>query len=117
MDESSVFNSRSRSLEKMMDSGMGEGLWGADELGAILEHQLSAPLESDLRIIDREVGTRLTVSGVSGASPLTSFRDLFHHSHRLWNCWNCPSSSPNAVATSGQPLPMKSPRFSICYRS
>jgi len=89
-----------QSLARMMhlDEG-GEALWEPDELGAILQHQLDAPLEFDLSrlgpsplasVRGPEKGTGpICRNGPAGAlhkldlSPfpntIHTFRDLFHH--------------------------------------
>jgi len=74
-----VSKSGSQSLAKMMDLGAGgQGMWKPEELGAILEHQLSAPLELDLIGLQRPLVERLRVAR-EGNPPIQSFRDLLNH--------------------------------------
>jgi hypothetical protein len=47
----------------------GVGLWRQDEMGSILRHQLSAPLETDLATADAATVPRMT------------FGELLHHPH------------------------------------
>jgi hypothetical protein len=56
----------------------GQPLWKPEELGAILEHQLAAPVAFDLGALDSGLNLRLQSLTPAGP-PLNSFRDLFHH--------------------------------------
>jgi hypothetical protein len=75
-------NSNSNSLAGLMKLTRDEPVaWPSDELGAILRHQLSAPLEYDLRTIapdgQRTIG-EMTAAIKSGPRP-RSFGDLIVH--------------------------------------
>jgi hypothetical protein len=80
MNSRDVYKDDAQSLTQMMDLDFaGRGLWEPNELGAILEHQLSAPLEHDLGLVDRAVAGRLAALNTAGGPPLRSFADLLHH--------------------------------------
>jgi hypothetical protein len=69
-----------QSLTQMMSAGVGdERLWAPDELGAILEHQLAAPLECDLSGLDNGLAEWLDEPGEAGDRPLGTFGDLLRH--------------------------------------
>ena len=69
-----------QSLTQMMDlDGDHEKLWSPEELGAILEHQLSAPLQCDLSGLDVHLARRLKQLNSAGPAPLVSFGDLLSH--------------------------------------
>ena len=80
MKDDEVHNSDPQSLTHMMnlDAG-GQDLWGPEELGEILEHQLAAPLECDLDSLDKRLVRRLKEINSAGGTPLVSFGDLLHH--------------------------------------
>jgi len=68
-----------QSLAKMMDLGPdNHGLWEPEELGAILKHQLAAPLEFDLIGIDQS-RLRGLCSHWPNSPALATFSDLLHH--------------------------------------
>lgn len=79
MEERDELANDVNSLTQMMDldSG-GPKLWRPAELGAILDHQLAAPLECDLGGLDKGLAGRLAAAG---GPPIKSFRDLLHHPH------------------------------------
>jgi hypothetical protein len=56
-------------------------LWGPDELAAIFEHQLSAPVDFDLSVMGGEPPTDLAAQLARQDPPIASFRDLFGHPH------------------------------------
>lgn len=69
-----------RLLAPLMDLGVEcEGLWQPDELAAILQHQLAAPVEFP-RDVWREQ-TALPIQAMCSAAdpPIASFGDLFAH--------------------------------------
>ena len=75
-----VFDTDRKQLATLLDlSPDAERLWGDDELGAILRHQLSAPMQVDL--INLERGLALKVRNLAEAQGLTlkSFGDLLAH--------------------------------------
>lgn len=79
MNDSDLYSSDARSLSRMMDPQPGGGrLWEPDELGAILAHQLSAPLECDLGHLDGGLAERL--QGAAGP-PMRTFAELLDHPH------------------------------------
>jgi hypothetical protein len=70
------------SLTYMMDLDFGsQELWGPDELGAVLEHQLSAPLQCDLGRLDKGLAGRLEELNSAEGPALGTFGDLLHHPH------------------------------------
>jgi len=54
-------------------------VWQTDELGAILRHQLSAPVQFDLQSMDRTLADRLSRVCESHGLLLKSFADLLFH--------------------------------------
>jgi hypothetical protein len=80
MKEDDSYSSDPQSLTQMMNVDTGdEKLWAPEELGAILEHQLSAPLECDLSRLDSALARRLEELNSAADAPLRSFADLLHH--------------------------------------
>ncbi len=58
-----------------------ERLWQAEELGAVLRHQLHAPVQYDLRqLAGRRAGALKALADADGLL-LKSFDDLFRHPH------------------------------------
>ncbi len=55
--------------------------WNADELGAVLRHQLTAPVQFDLAQLDRGDAFKLVTVADAGHLLLRSFNDLLHHPH------------------------------------
>ena len=55
--------------------------WNADELGAVLRHQLSAPMNFHLNGLDKGVAARLSTLADSQQLLLKSFSDLLLHPH------------------------------------
>ena len=77
-----VDKDEARSLTFMMDlEGGGRRLWEPAELGAILEHQLSAPLECDLSHLEKDLARRLDELDSAPGKPIKTFADLLHHPH------------------------------------
>jgi hypothetical protein len=79
-DHSAVFDAGRQQLATLFDLAPDdEHLWRDDELGAILRHQLTAPLQVDL--INLERGLALKVRNLAEAQGLTlkSFGDLLAH--------------------------------------
>ena len=80
MKDDDLCDSDPQSLTQMMNLDAGDQkLWGPEELGAILEHQLAAPLVCDLGSLDKGLVRRLKEFNSAGGTPLTSFEDLLHH--------------------------------------
>lgn len=80
MKDQDVYDSDPQSLTHMMNLDAGdEKLWAPEELGAILEHQLSAPLECDLGRLDSRLARRLEEVNSACDPPVRSFGDLLHH--------------------------------------
>lgn len=68
-----------KSLASLLDLSDAAGdLWMPDELGAILEHQLDAPLAADLGRFEPGLDARLAALRPDGP-PIRTFRDLFSH--------------------------------------
>ena len=72
-------NTDPRSLEQLLSVSDEEPLWQPDELAAILEHQLSAPLEFDLAFGERRPADALREAQTGVDPPIETFRDLFAH--------------------------------------
>ena len=80
MEDRDVFDSRPGSLARMMDLGEDDrGLWEPEELRAIFEHQLAAPVELDFGYLGREAAGRLEALASGASPPIRSFRGLLHH--------------------------------------
>ena len=74
------YQTDSRQLAKLMDLGhAGQRLWRTEELGAILRHQLSAPVQFDLAGIDQALAGKLRNLTEAEGLLLQSFSDLLHH--------------------------------------
>lgn len=75
-----VFKSRAKELAALMTTGEERGrLWRADELAAIFQHQMSAPMLVDLGSFDPRTATQLRNLSDAQGLLLKSFADLFHH--------------------------------------
>lgn len=75
-----IYQSDSRRLADLMSVDAGaERIWRPEELKAILQHQLSVPIQFDLSGIDpglaRTMGTLAAAQGLL----VKSFNDLLHH--------------------------------------
>jgi len=69
-----------QSLARMMDLDDEVGtLWEPNELGAVLRHQLDAPVDFDLSCFGPAPGETLRSLRASGTTSITSFRDLLEH--------------------------------------
>ena len=67
-------------LARMMDLGNDDQvLWNAQDLGPIVQHQLSASLEGDLADLGPGLHARLKELRTAGADPIVTFRDLLKH--------------------------------------
>lgn len=58
---------------------LGKRIWRASELGAVLSHQLSAPVAFDLGRLDAGLAKELRVASAAKGLLLRSFNDLFQH--------------------------------------
>ena len=80
MEDRDVFDSQPGSLARMMDLGEeDQGLWSPEELEAVFEHQLSAPVEFDFSYVSSGASGRLDMLRRTTSPPIKSFRDLLHH--------------------------------------
>ena len=80
MDDHEVAHTDDNSLARLMDLGRRkEALWSPQELGAILRHQLAAPLEFDLGAAgDAALADR--IAGFVGIQPpIRTFGELLFH--------------------------------------
>lgn len=67
-------------LSKLMDVDTDtQRVWQPEELGAILRHQLRAPLAFDLITVDTEVKSKLDALSATGGPAPKNFWDLLHH--------------------------------------
>ena len=82
MTDSSLSSSKTRSLAGLMKlSGDEPATWAADELAAVLRHQLAAPLEYDLRTLapgGEKTITEMSAKVSSGPRP-RNFGDLIRN--------------------------------------
>ncbi len=75
-----IHQTDSRHLAKMMElSTETQRLWRPEEFGAILRHQLNAPLDYDLNTVDPGMTAKLQTWSTAGGQPLTTFGDLLRH--------------------------------------
>jgi hypothetical protein len=82
METDSIYSIPAGSLAAMMDAdSAGSELWSLEELGEILEHQLSAPIEFDLDRPDCGLSGRVGAIAAAAVPPIKTFRDLFAHPH------------------------------------
>ncbi|MHC4177760.1 MAG: hypothetical protein ACYSWU_09640 [Planctomycetota bacterium] len=80
MNDQDTYESDPQSLTEMLDLEAGEQkLWAPEELGAILEHQLAAPLECDLAKLDSQLTMRLRALNSVSDTAIKTFGDLLHH--------------------------------------
>jgi len=100
------------SLTHMMSLELGgREAWENDELRAVLEHQLSAPLLCDLDDATGELSELLEAVGTAGERPIRTFGDLLQHPHPPLGllqrtkqfakaCRRCPDNAlPDEIAT------------------
>jgi hypothetical protein len=80
--EASVLDSDPRSIARLLDPGADEErIWDADELAAILRHQLAAPIQVDLNSLEAGAAPRLRMLTEAHGLLLKSFGDLLRHPH------------------------------------
>jgi hypothetical protein len=80
MDLSEVYNTKASWLAQMLDVKAGDQeLWKPKELRAILNHQLAASLDADLRQYGNRSRQQRTVRDPADGPPIESFRDLLFH--------------------------------------
>ncbi|MBN2475457.1 MAG: hypothetical protein JXB62_12675 [Pirellulales bacterium] len=78
MNDHDAFPSDPHSLSQMMDLGLEDtDLWDRKELGAMLKHQLAAPVLDDLGHSEKHLAEQLEAAD----PPIRSFQDLLHHTH------------------------------------
>ena len=65
-------------IEMEMDE---DRIWEADELAAVLKHQLTAPLSVDLGTLGRGAAGRVKLLAEAEELTLKSLGDLLHHAH------------------------------------
>ena len=76
----SVFDTDRKQLAQLLDLEPGaERIWASEELGAILKHQLSAPLQVDLINLEQGLAVKLKNLAESQGLLLKSFADLLYH--------------------------------------
>lgn len=66
-------------LARILGAADADRPWRREELGAILRHQLSAPVEFDLTSLGRGVARKLKMLGSTSGLLLNSFDALLHH--------------------------------------
>lgn len=77
-----LFKSAPKSLAAFLAAGAERArLWRPDELKAIFQHQMSAPILVDLGGFNAAVAARLKTLSAAQGLLLTSFLDLFLHEH------------------------------------
>lgn len=79
-DNTKVFDTDPKKLAEFIDSCRAGGtVWRPDDLAAVLRHQMSAPVQFDLAILDPRLGEQVRLLAASQGLVLNSFRDLFRH--------------------------------------
>jgi len=75
-----IDKSDSRQLAELMGIQAGEDeVWGQQELAAMWQHQLSAPVEFDLTAGGVASAEKLTTLTQTARAPINTFADLLHH--------------------------------------
>ena len=75
-----VFDTDRHQLATLLDlSPDAERLWGDDELGALLRHQMTAPMQVDLINLERGLALKVRNLAESLGLTLKSFGDLLAH--------------------------------------
>jgi hypothetical protein len=82
MDDHEVAHTDDNSLARLMDLGRRkDALWSPQELGAILRHQLAAPLEFDLGA-EGDAALADRIADYAGIQPpIRTFGELLFHPH------------------------------------
>ena len=79
-EDAKIFDTDPRRLAEFMDSCRSvENSWRPEDLAAIFRHQMSAPVQFDLSILDPRLGEQVRLLAASQGLVLKSFRDLFQH--------------------------------------
>jgi len=76
MNDEQDIRETARSLNFMMDFGEGQAPWLSEDLEAVLEHQLAAPLQCDLENLDVDLSEHLDAAV---DPPIETFADLLLH--------------------------------------
>ena len=79
MPERDIRKSSLEALSRMMALKGDGSVWRPDELGAILRHQLSAPLEFDLGSRAPRLASKVRTLAAAQGLRMKSFADLFAH--------------------------------------
>jgi hypothetical protein len=75
-----VFDTDRKQLATLLDLAPdAERLWGDDELGALLRHQMTAPMQVDLINLERGLALKVRNLAESQGLTLKSFGDLLAH--------------------------------------
>lgn len=78
--QQTLLDSDSHAMVALLDAGTDDNrIWNAAELGAILRHQLSAPIQVDLVCMEQRLAAQLRLAAESQGLLLKSFGDLLHH--------------------------------------
>ncbi len=81
MKEQDDKKNKSHSLADMLAAGDDKQLWKSDELTAILEHQLAAPIDFDLSRFDPAPSHSMLLLTSPDGPPIRTFDELFRHPH------------------------------------
>ena len=82
MEKRDISKSQPQSLARMMDLDHKEQLlWKPEELGAILQHQLAAPIDFDFSYHGNMAQHSVEKFSSADGAPIKTFRDLFEHPH------------------------------------
>src|SRR5439155_11096721 len=77
-----IFMSRPEGLARILAlDDTASGLWTSEELSAIWQHQLSAPVQADLGAINSTAATQLKNSSEADPFWTKTFAELFDHPH------------------------------------
>ncbi|MFH0982416.1 MAG: hypothetical protein V2A79_12875 [Planctomycetota bacterium] len=80
MPDKSIHDTSPRRLADLLQMSEGDDvIWRPEELGGILRHQLSVPIEFDLGALRRGAARKLRTGADAQGLLLRSFGDLFRH--------------------------------------
>lgn len=80
-DSCHVFDAQPGALAELMSEQGGVAAWGPEDLAAIFRHQMTAPVQFDLAMLDPCMADRVRLAARAHGLLLQSFGDLFRHAH------------------------------------
>ena len=76
-----MFDAQPEALAELMSEQGGATAWGPEDLAAIFRHQMAAPVQFDLAMLDPCMAERVRLAARAHGLLLQSFGDLFRHAH------------------------------------